>query len=260
MVEPDAAVAIVHTIEEPESVLLMRRAERDGDPWSGHWSFPGGRRDPEDRGLVHTALRELAEECGVYLGQEHLDRPLPQVPARRKAGAFLLVAPFVFRVPGELPTVLDPREAVEGVWTRVDSLTNPARHRFASIPGVPPDMLFPCIPLAGMPLWGFTYRLMTQWLGLCAMDSVMAREFAFAEANAILQSLVQSGSTLVSEWQFRDGVQVASIRGSIDVPAMLDHFTRPGDRIPQVNMLEVRPEYIRVTGLAFEEYLIEAVN
>src|SRR5215472_6528479 len=46
---PEAAVAIVHARGAPsgsdaESVLLIRRTERPNDPWSGHWSFPGGRR------------------------------------------------------------------------------------------------------------------------------------------------------------------------------------------------------------------------
>jgi 8-oxo-dGTP pyrophosphatase MutT (NUDIX family) len=52
MAEPDAAVAIVHARGAADSVLLIRRAEREADPWSGHWSFPGGRREPEDRDPV----------------------------------------------------------------------------------------------------------------------------------------------------------------------------------------------------------------
>src|SRR5581483_6053427 len=73
MRQPDAAVAIVHTRSAPESVLLMRRSERANDSWSGHWSLPGGRCDPADTSLVHTALRELAEECGVHLTESHLE-------------------------------------------------------------------------------------------------------------------------------------------------------------------------------------------
>ena len=34
----------------PESVLLIRRAERAGDPWSGHMALPGGRRERAGRG------------------------------------------------------------------------------------------------------------------------------------------------------------------------------------------------------------------
>ena len=69
--EPHAAVAIVRARQPRESVLLIRRSERQEDSWSGHWSFPGGRRDPEDPDLLHTAFRELEEECGIRLGREH---------------------------------------------------------------------------------------------------------------------------------------------------------------------------------------------
>src|SRR5262245_33353929 len=37
-----AAVAIVLHDEPAPRVLLMKRAERAGDPWSGHISLPGG--------------------------------------------------------------------------------------------------------------------------------------------------------------------------------------------------------------------------
>ena len=58
MSEPEAAVAIVHAREPEESGLLMRRSVRQDDPWSGHWSCPGGRRETHDLNLLQTALRE----------------------------------------------------------------------------------------------------------------------------------------------------------------------------------------------------------
>src|SRR5512133_3644657 len=98
MAEPEAAVAILHAREPEESVLLIRRAEREGDSWSGQWSLPGGRRDSGDVDLLHTALRELEEECGIRLRRAELEAALPERLARRRVGPFLLVAPFVFRV------------------------------------------------------------------------------------------------------------------------------------------------------------------
>jgi len=166
MATPEAAVAIVRARAPEESILLIRRSERAGDPWSGHWSLPGGRREPQDPDLLHTALRELAEECSILLTPEQLESALPEASVGRLHGPFMLVAPFVFSVDRELPATADPEEAVEAVWVPVRVLRDPSRHAVQAVPGMPPDMPFPGIELNGVPLWGFTYKLLTGWLGV----------------------------------------------------------------------------------------------
>lgn len=258
MRQPDAAVAILRTPAPTESILLMRRAERADDPWSGHWSFPGGRREPEDPDLTHTALRELEEECGIVLRGEQLQRALPPVVARRRTGPFLLVAPFVFHVERELPTVLDFREAVQGTWVSRSILTNPANHRLSVVPNMPDSMLFPVVDLAGMPLWGFTYRLITEWLQLVP-DGASAAEMGFHEAERLLSVLVSDGLRLKEKWT---GTQprVALVEGIIPAAKLIAHLSAPNGRIPLVNVVEIRPDQIRVAGLGFEEYLIRSVE
>jgi 8-oxo-dGTP pyrophosphatase MutT (NUDIX family) len=162
--EPQAAVTIVHALSPEESILLIRRAEREGDPWSGHWSFPGGRRDPDDPDLLHTALRELEEECGIRLERESLEATLEPTSVGRLVGALLQVTPFVFSVAEPLPTVLDPREAVESLWVPVRMLQDPTLHSLQSVPWLPADQQFQAMDLKGVPLWGFTYRLLQEWL------------------------------------------------------------------------------------------------
>jgi 8-oxo-dGTP diphosphatase len=159
----DAAVAIVHSRAQ-DSILLIRRSEREDDPWSGHWSLPGGRWDAGDSDALHTALRELEEECGIRLSREHLKAELPHAHARRKMGSQLIVAPFVFDVKAELPVVLDPREAVEARWVPLSLLHDTKRHGVRAVPGMPPELLFPSVALGTVPLWGFTYRLLSDWL------------------------------------------------------------------------------------------------
>ena len=132
----------------------------------GHWSLPGGRREPEDPDLLHTALRELAEECGILLSPEQMEAALPASTVGRMLGPRILVAPFVFSVDHELPTVTDPEEAAEALWLPVSVLRDPARRAVHSVPGMPREQQFPGIELNGVPLWGFTYKLVTTWLGV----------------------------------------------------------------------------------------------
>src|SRR5213596_3679172 len=51
---------------DPE-LLMIKRADAEGDPWSGHIACPGGRMEPGDHDLEQTAIRETWEETGVDL-------------------------------------------------------------------------------------------------------------------------------------------------------------------------------------------------
>lgn len=266
MTEPEAAVAIVRACAPRESILLIRRSEREEDSWSGHWSFPGGRRDPGDLDLLHTALRELEEECGIRLDREQMQSELPHVLARRRAGPFVLVAPFVFGVDGELAAVVNFEEAVEAVWFPLSEWRDPARHTLRNVPGLPENWLFPAIDLNGKPVWGFTYRLAMDWLGLLP-EQGSGEEVGFGMACRVLDFLLSCGLTLREGWNYHTAkqpmaeqqrVRLAMVEGVIPVERVMDRFAIPEEHFPGVNLLEIRPDCIRLAGLAFEEYLILA--
>jgi 8-oxo-dGTP pyrophosphatase MutT (NUDIX family) len=251
MADADAAVAIVHARGAADSVLLIRRAERESDAWSGHWSFPGGRCEAEDSGPLQTALRELEEECGIRLACERLQAVLPPALARRRVGRHLRVAPFVFAIDGEQRPALDAREAVEAVWAPLRSLRDPARHALLPVPRFPPELRFPAIDLNGVPLWGFTYRLIADWLDLNPHERPI-EEAGFGAARALLDGLIAHGCVLDHGWADR----AAAIDGPIPVDVVWAQVSKPAEHIPWVNMVEVRPDRVRLVGLAFEEYFI----
>ncbi|XXQ30063.1 Nudix hydrolase domain-containing protein [Plasmodiophora brassicae] len=51
-------------------MLLIQRAVRSSDPWSGQLAFPGGKANGKET-LLETALRETKEETAVDLGDSH---------------------------------------------------------------------------------------------------------------------------------------------------------------------------------------------
>src|SRR4051794_37638584 len=50
-------------------LLVIRRAENEYDPWSGHMALPGGGYEPGDSSVYGTARRETLEEIGIDLDE-----------------------------------------------------------------------------------------------------------------------------------------------------------------------------------------------
>lgn len=118
---PDAAVAvIIKTSGSTSSLLLIRRTERRGDPWSGQIAFPGGHRAASDRSFLETAIRETFEEVGISLRDHTLLGVLPLVYARTRR---VKVAPFIF----QLKTSVELRpnmEVAAAFWVPVSELVH----------------------------------------------------------------------------------------------------------------------------------------
>ncbi|XP_032138529.1 nucleoside diphosphate-linked moiety X motif 8 isoform X2 [Sapajus apella] len=67
------------------ALLYTLRSSRLTGRHQGDVSFPGGKCDPADQDVVHTALRETQEELGLAVPQEHVWGLLRPVYDRQKA-------------------------------------------------------------------------------------------------------------------------------------------------------------------------------
>src|ERR1035438_8548764 len=93
--------------------------------------------------------------------------------------------------------MLDANEAVGAMWIPQRMLLDPTQHSFRRVPGMPAGGWFPAIALPGAPLWGFTYRLLVDWL------EISSRECAgpgFEVARMTLDFLRSRGLILLSPW------------------------------------------------------------
>jgi 8-oxo-dGTP pyrophosphatase MutT (NUDIX family) len=141
-------------------VLFIERATRDGDPWSGHIAFPGGKRDAADAGLLVTAVRETREEVGLALPPASLVVRFEDFYARTNG---YQVAQFVFALEGDGGRLAPNPEVAAVLWTPLATLVAPenATTYTFSREGVTLDL--PAVRLGSRVLWGMTHR-MTQVL------------------------------------------------------------------------------------------------
>jgi len=148
-------------------VLLMRRAERDGDRWSGQIGLPGGHADPADRDLLETARREAREEVGLDLERE-AELVGRLVPVQAKARGYLLpmwITPFVFAARGAPEPRVGP-EAVEAFWfplerARRGDLAWTHRYRRET-----EERVLPAWRFEERVVWGLTYEILSGFLAL----------------------------------------------------------------------------------------------
>jgi 8-oxo-dGTP pyrophosphatase MutT (NUDIX family) len=164
---PQAAVSLIlNEAQGSAQALIIKRAERPGDHWSGHLALPGGRAQTEDLDLIATAARETYEEVGIdlhagdgFIGQlDMLATTNTRLPP-------LEITPFVAVAPPRFKLRLS--DEVAGVfWVSVAGLKREGLSSYFSIRMGDAINKLPAYPSEGGPIWGITERILTNFLSL----------------------------------------------------------------------------------------------
>jgi 8-oxo-dGTP pyrophosphatase MutT (NUDIX family) len=159
-----AAVALIllEVENSPDlEILLIRRAERVGDPWSGQMAFPGGRFDPQDADQYATVIRETWEEVGLDLRRNgqligRLDDIAATVLLKRTS---LNISPFVFAL--EKRPLLSPNhEVAEAIWAPLGPMVR-GEVDTETIYRIGSDtVVLPAYSVQGRILWGLSYSIL----------------------------------------------------------------------------------------------------
>ena len=161
--------AVVMLLRETASgdveILMIERAQRQGDPWSGHMGFPGGRLDPGDAHSYAAAARECVEEIGLDVATcgQFLGRLSDLATHLRSGSSAMLVTPYVFALT-ELPPLSPNHEVADILWVPLSFLAS-AQHR-QSMPwqydGM--EVALPCYTFAQRRIWGLSLGMLDELL------------------------------------------------------------------------------------------------
>ncbi|MDW8041792.1 MAG: NUDIX domain-containing protein [Nitrososphaerota archaeon] len=156
MPEGGEGTAAVGAILDPRShVLVVKRAVREGDPWSGQWALPGGRWTLGDSDLLETLRREVLEETGIDITMLEPIGWLGPLSPMNRPGLKVHVLALLAR---ERPQVRLNYELSDFRWVRpsvmrralVRALTSFGEREVEAM--VEEDVV----------IWGLTYRILDQ--------------------------------------------------------------------------------------------------
>jgi ADP-ribose pyrophosphatase YjhB (NUDIX family) len=134
----NAAVAVLF---DGGSILLIKRKERPGDPWSGDIAFPGGFRKGDETG-EQTASRECVEESGIMPAEMKFLGRFSSLHGNVSVNAYFSRVGRSDPAPGE--------EVQSAFWAPVTELADSGgSYRWG-----------------GHVIWGLTYRIIRQLLSI----------------------------------------------------------------------------------------------
>ncbi len=171
-IEPDgriqAAVALI-LIKSDGGVelLFIKRTERADDPWSGQIAMPGGRREPLDRDLRETAVRESLEETAVDLSRGELLGELDDLSTSSPYLPPMLVRPFVFGLEQRQP-VTHSEEVALHFWIPLADL--PAARVMEEVMVRGFSITARGYRFGPHLVWGMTERILALFLELLGQD------------------------------------------------------------------------------------------
>jgi 8-oxo-dGTP pyrophosphatase MutT (NUDIX family) len=164
---PDLLAAVGLVLKTAElnpsevEILLIRRAEREGDPWSGQMGLPGGRFDAQDADQYQTVLRETREEVGLDLeaSGDFLGR-LDDIPATARAKRTgLIIAPYVFAL-RQQPQLSLNHEVAETLWAPLGPMVRGEIDAITEYQVGEDTYVLPAYTVQGRIVWGLTYAIL----------------------------------------------------------------------------------------------------
>ena len=155
----NAAVALIliPTSNDVE-LLIVRRATRRADPWSGQMALPGGKREKNDENLRATVARETYEETGINLREGTFIGVLSAVQSVPRKD--LVILPYVVMLEKE-PQVCLNSELDAFMWVQYEKIVKTKGKTVESGFGEVSAFL-----VDNSVVWGITYGILQDFFSI----------------------------------------------------------------------------------------------
>ncbi|EDY85779.1 nudix hydrolase [gamma proteobacterium HTCC5015] len=161
-----SVASIVRDRDRELEVLLIKRAQRRGDRWSGHMAFPGGRVETGDHNVRATAMRETHEEIGLRLVQrDYIGRLSDVMTLAHGTRKPMVVSPYVFRQQGDPSLVLN-HEVADTVWVPLPFFADHDNRDTMRWERRGVGVTLPCYWYGEYRIWGLTLRMIDELIEL----------------------------------------------------------------------------------------------
>lgn len=143
------------------SICFIRRAKWDGDPWSEHIALPGGSRTGEES-AAQTVRREVHEEVGVAIADDHDLLPLPRLRIRLAGRErLLLLDSFVHHCTDSPPALRCGPEVDSAFWIPLAELWNSRNLDHLALGDNADTLVYPAVRIPEGMIFGITLRVLT---------------------------------------------------------------------------------------------------
>jgi ADP-ribose pyrophosphatase YjhB (NUDIX family) len=156
-----AVCVIIAQIGDVPSLCFIRRAQWDGDPWSGHIALPGGSNTAGEN-AVQTVRREVEEEVGVVIAEDEELIPLPRLKIRLAGRERLLLLDSFVHHCAQTPPALRPGpEVAHAFWIPLAELWNSRNLDYLALADDTDTLVYPAIRIPQGVIFGITLRVLT---------------------------------------------------------------------------------------------------
>ena len=175
-VHRSAVALILRRGREGLEVLMIKRAERAGDPWSGHMAFPGGRAEKRDASNLHTARRETWEEIGLDTERftRHHGRLSDLFAGLRRGRRPMVITPYLFSIT-ELPDLAINQEVDRVIWVPLPFLAEHGNRRQMQWQGPRGARQLPCYFYREQRIWGLSLMMLDELIALLSDELLSLR-------------------------------------------------------------------------------------